>query len=90
MKVVMRGFFDDPTGERESRAILAATTSSRAGGTVLPEARGYNLPPMLTGLEIFQMGREAWEAMAEAANWYNPVHMDVAINLDHPDVKAAL
>ena len=85
----------DSASDRLTRAIIAAEASYRAGGAVLPEAKDYKLPPMLTGLDIAKMGRDAWaryqaEAISKGANWYHPVHMDVMINLDHPDVKAVL
>lgn len=86
MMVKLTGF---PAG-REARVILAAQTSCRAGGALLPQARGYKLPPLVTGLARAQMGRSAWLEMAAAARWYFAGRIDAAINLDHPDVKAAL
>ncbi len=74
---------------RLDRAFLAAETSAMAGGALLPEARGYNLPPLVHGLEIVQMDKSAWEEMKAAANWLSYVSQDAVINLDHPDVKAA-
>jgi hypothetical protein len=71
------------------RLVLAAETSLRTGGA-LPEARGYSLPPMVTGLDVLKMGRDAWEEMKAAATWLSRFNADACINLDHPDVKAAL
>jgi hypothetical protein len=87
-----RGFryVNNETTERLERAVLAAQTSARAGGAVLPEARGYNLPPLVTGHEVAIMGKEAWQTMLAAATWTSLWNQDAAINLDHPDVKAVL
>ena len=77
------------TGEQFSRASLAAQTSARCGG-VLPESRGYNLPPLLTGLDILQMGQEAFQEYLDAADWVESINLDMLINLHHPDVRAVL
>jgi hypothetical protein len=81
---------DNESTRRHQRACLAAQASRRAGGAVLPEARGYNLPPMVDGLEVVTMGASAWEDMLSAAAWTEYLNADAVINLDHPDVKAVL
>jgi hypothetical protein len=81
---------DDTLGAMYDRAILAAETSHRAGGAVLPEAKDYPLPPLVTGLEIVQMGMPAWVKMRDAATWLESLNKDIMVNLDHPDVKAVL
>lgn len=72
------------------RACLAAEASRRAGGAVLPEAKGYNLPPIIDAIDVCDMGREAWEEYLKAATWQESINLDAFINLDHPDVKAVL
>ena len=82
-------YIDNDSTRRLSRAILSAQTSKRAGG-VLPEAKGYNLPAIVNGLEAAQMGRDAYEELIAAATWTGAANMDALINLDHPDVRAVL
>lgn len=79
-----------PSSMRMERAILAAVTSYRAGGAILPGAHGYNLPPMLNALEASKMGKEAFDGMIAAATWYGGANMDILVNLDHPDVRAVI
>jgi hypothetical protein len=83
-------FIHNETTERLERAVLAAQTSHKAGGAVLPESIGYNLPPLVDGLDVAKMGKEAWQKMLDAADWTQLHNQDAAINLSHPDVKAVL
>lgn len=75
----------DPSSER---ILLAAKTSLKAGG-ILPEAKDYKLPPLVTGLEVVQLGLN-WLDIKKSGNWVELHNHDVLINLDHPDVKAVL
>jgi hypothetical protein len=88
-KTLLR-LLDNESTQRHRRACLAAEASRKAGGAVLPEAQGYNLPPMVEYFEVFDMGKPAWEAMLAAATWTEYLNADAVINLDHPDVKAVL
>jgi hypothetical protein len=83
-------YFENESTERLGRAKLAAETSARAGGAVLPEAKDYPLPPLVTGLDVMKMGKDTWEEMKAAATWAEMFNADACINLDHPDVKAVL
>ncbi len=80
---------DTESTRRHQRACLAAEASRKAGG-ILPEAKGYNLPAIVYGIEVVQMGTQAWGAMLAAATWTPYFNADACINLDHPDVKAVL
>lgn len=83
-------YIENESVDRLRRAKLAAEASLRVGGAVLPEAKGYDLPPLVTGLDVVKMGRDAWEEMKAAATWALMFNADACINLDHPDVKAVL
>lgn len=82
-------YIDNESTRRAGRAILAAEMSARAGG-VLPEAKAYPLPAILYGQDMVEMGSTKYAELIAAANWMSSTNLDAVINLDHPDVKAAL